>query len=81
MIFAPQVSKFRLVTDTTPSNQFSLSKILTQQFQAPIKDRIKSVRDLPMVEYKRQRQEIIPFLLHLASLIQEMIQESRRIPR
>ena len=60
MIFAPQVSKFRLVTDATPSNQFPLSKILTQHFQAPIKDRIKLVRDLPMVEYKRQRQEIIP---------------------
>ncbi len=56
----PIVSRFENVKTTRPSDELPIDKILSQNFPIEIKNDIKKIRDLPLDEYKKQREGLIP---------------------
>ncbi len=60
MRYTPQVSTFHSVSEITPTDKTILHGTLSQDFSDKIKNDIRSLRDLPLDEYRQKRNELIP---------------------
>jgi len=59
---SPNVSKFAIIKNTTPSRSVPLANIISNTYQQTILDKILEVRQLSNpTEYKQKREELIPY--------------------